>query len=138
MVLRRTTTKPEKLQGKQDLTRNAACKRLGLQMPKHSLIKVEIAKRRTPHQWKSVPSSATKTDEPHHDTARPSPKRATALSPRFEGAVPSHNGTLTLELELQPLAGQPKKRRFCAHTHGDTTDPKATQSHPMNHITTTS
>jgi hypothetical protein len=103
MVLRRTTTKNQNhYRAPKKETRNTACKRLALQMSKQTLTKVEEAKqrRRTPHQRKRMPSSAPNMDTLQHGKTRPSPKRAPAPSPRFEGAVPSEDGTLTLELEL--------------------------------------
>jgi hypothetical protein len=57
-------------------------------------------------------SSTSNMDELHHDATLPSPKRTPALSPMFEGVVPSYDGVLTLELELQMKAGPPKKKRF--------------------------
>jgi hypothetical protein len=85
---------------------------LDLHPLKQTLIEVERKRRRkTPHQQRKVFITIE-----HRQTASkyiPSiVKRAPALSPRIVGAVPTNDGSLTLELKMQMQARPSKKRRI--------------------------
>jgi hypothetical protein len=76
------------------------------------LIEVERKWRnKTPHQQRKT----FVTIEPRLTASQCIPsivKRAPALSPRIKGIVPTNNGALTLELEMQTEARPSKKRRI--------------------------
>jgi hypothetical protein len=110
-TLKRIATKTTKITSKQqDAARHGAYKHLGLQTPKHSLIKVEKAKWRgkearrkgkTLHHRKRRPSSASNNDELLHSASRSSPKRPLPSRP---GSRALYRQTLEhspLGLELQ-------------------------------------
>jgi hypothetical protein len=98
--MRRTTKKTRKIQGKQDVTTNTVC------MPMFSYAETIYDQGRASE---AEEEGATPTDESaficykHGRTAsryNPSIAEEAALLPRFEGAVQSDDGTLTLELKL--------------------------------------
>ena len=112
-MLKKTTTKITHTTGThKNTTRRTACLSLDLHTLKQTLIEVEWKRRRkTPHHRKKA-IITNKHRQIASQFIKSIVKRAPALSPRIEGAVPIDEGALTLELEMQPKAKPSKKREI--------------------------